>query len=79
MTARHKEFVFWASVALFYASGGLAAMSIYWRSGLLPVVAAATWWAVTLFGMHAMHEVHANAPILGITEERFKKPDVPQR
>ncbi len=62
MSPRHKEYVFWASVVLFYGSGALTALSIYWRAGLLPVVAAAAWWFATLWGMHAMHEMHASAP-----------------
>lgn len=76
---KFKESVWWASVVLFYSSGVLLAFSIYSRAGLVPVVAAAAWWFVTLAGMHAMHEMYASAPHGVVSEDRFKKPDVPQR
>jgi hypothetical protein len=76
---KFKEAVYWTSVVLFYGSGMLLAYAIYGRAGMVPVVAAGAWWFVTLCGMHAMHEMHASAPLVGQVEERFKKPDVPQR
>jgi uncharacterized membrane protein len=78
-SAQFKERVFWTSVVVFYASGVLLALSIYWRTGLLPIVAAAAWWVVTLAGMHAMHEAHASAPISSAQQDRFRKPEGPRR